>query len=591
MRLRTVASILVAGLAACSSGGSLPSEPSLHEPPVAALNVPLRVFIPTHVPRGRQARGLLHQHFIATNSAGLQMAVYPHGLRLRRVASLTGNISSSSPNCKTAAGGRSCSFSLSLPPTGPYDFVLATFDEPPSAGVIPGGAKQLGAAVDTATIARGKANALHFTVGGVVARTFVRLAQADEFHAIASRTLRVTVGALDPDGNLIATDTYVDSNGNPVRITPQADSEAGTTITFSPASFTAPQPNGVLLQYSALAATEAQLRSGFATRIAASTGSEASTGKVFLGVFPPTVPIFFVTNIGPHDIAVLDGTWVTSASSTTDVDFIYNDQETAGFLPSGAHAYGVAADTGGNIWFTEAGSVDQLGVVEIAEYAPTFLAGVITLPTGAAPVGLTSGPDGAMWFTEQGANAIGRLDRLNGNTLTSFPLPTSSAGAQAITSGPDGAMWFTECAAGKIGRIPVNATAGSSAQIKEFTIPLKGGAFPLSIVAGSDGALWFTDNFSAYIGRITTAGVISRFAIPSGKAAGQIAAAPDGTMWFTEPTGDKIGRILTSATITHPGIIEFASLDTGSQPYGITVDAYGTVYYTEFVANRVAEFQ
>lgn len=590
MRLRTVASILVAGLAACSSGGSLPSEPSLREPPRAALNVPLRVFIPAHVPRGRQARGLLHQHFIATNSAGIAMAVYPHGLRLHQVASFTGNISSSSPACKIVTGGRACSFALSLPPGGPYDFVLKTYDEPPAGRVIPGGAHQLGAAVDTAKIAIGKSNGLRFTVGGVVARTFIHMARPELFHAIASRTLRVSIGALDADGNLIASDTYVDANGNTVTITPTADSKAGSTIAFLPAKFSAPQPNGVTMQYSAPAATAAQLQFGFDSVITASTGSNVTSGSLIVVVFYPGVPIFFNTHAGPYDVAVESGTWVVSSANTNNVDTVFNDTLSGNALPAAANAYGTAVDTTGEVWFAE-GPADVLGNAAYNGYEVDVAPSAVTLSAGTTPVGVTNGPDGAIWFTAQGANAIGRVNRVGSPTVTTYPLPTHSAGAYWITGGPDGALWFTECSAGKIGRVPVNAVPGSSAQIKEFPIPLKGGAFPLGIVAGTDGALWFTDNSSAYIGRITTSGSITRYPIPSGRAAGLIAVGPDGAMWFTEPSGDKIGRILTSATTAHPGIVEFATNDSGSSPFGITVDSDGIVYYTEYAADKVVEFQ
>jgi virginiamycin B lyase len=550
----------------------------------------MHIFIPKRI--GRKSRGVLHQLFIAANSAGIQLTVFPHGLRVGAIAALIGNISSSSPNCQPVSNGRACSFEVAIPPGGPYDLVLATFDRTPVSGAIPVGAKQLGAAVASATIVAGEANAIHVAIGGVVAHTYIRLSQPDPFHAIASRTARLDIGALDADGNTIATDTYVDANGNPVTIAPEADSAAGSTITFTPARFSVPQANGVMLQYSAIAATEVQLKKGFITHVSANTGLEATTGEISLAFYGGSIPIFFGTDQGPHDIAVVEGTWFVTNSTFGSFDNIYNDHVGETFISSSANPTGIAVGTNGDVWFAESG-LDQLGLAFVNPYGATVFKGAATLSGGAAPVGMTTGPDGAIWFTEQGANAIGRMEDVAGKTrsVTTFPLPTTNAGAQGITAGPDGAVWFTECSAGKIGRVPVNAVPGSSAQIEEFAIPLSGGAFPLSIVTGSDGALWFTDNFSPYIGRITVNGSITRYTIPSGKAAGEIAAGPDGAMWFTEPTGDKIGRITTTATTGNPGIVEFDVLDSAGFPFGITVDTNGSVYYTEFGVHRAVEFQ
>src|SRR5436190_20811449 len=72
------------------------------------------------------------------------------------------------------------------------------------------------------------------------------------------------------------------------------------------------------------------------------------------------------------------------------------------------------------------------------------------VPTEAShPGGITLGPDGAVWFTEIATNAIGRLQ---GHTITSFPLPHTGQ-PTAIVSVPDGGLWFTEYPSDRIGRI------------------------------------------------------------------------------------------------------------------------------------------
>jgi virginiamycin B lyase len=531
----------------------------------------------------------LHQLFIAANSAGVAFAVFPHGVRSSPIASLVGDISSSSPNCTPVSDGRSCSFALDVRPGGPYDFLLSTFDKAPIGGTIPPGAVQLGAGVTTTTIAAGTANAIHMTVGGVVASTFVFVPAPDVFHAIASKSERLTIGALDADGNVIATDGYVDGYGNPLAITPAADSNAGTTVTFSPAQISAPQPNGVLLEYSALAATAVQLQNGFTATISANAGG-ATAGTFTLKVVKPERALTFSTDNQPLYVAVAQDRIFVTAPASNGFDYTFGATLVQARFPS-AKPSGMAVDSEGNVWFTSF-PTDALGH-EVGTPSSVFLiANAVLLQPGTGPAGITNGPDGALWFTAAGSNAIGRVALTGGTpgTVTSYTLPTSNASPAGITTGPDQALWFAECNVGKIGRIPLAVTSPKGAQITEFTLPEGASATPVSIVAGSDGALWFTDTSHAHIGRITTNGTVTEFSI--GGPANSIAAAPDGSLWFTEAANSEIGRILpATAAPGSPGVVEFTTVDSSSYPWGIAVDSEGSVYYTEFSANRVVKWQ
>lgn len=509
------------------------------------------------------------------------MAVYPHGLRTGLVTSLVGNISKSSPSCTPVSNGRTCSFSLAIPPGGPYDFVLATFDQPPSGGAVPGGAHQLGAALDTAKIAKGQNNALTFTIGGVVASTFMFVPLPSLFHAIASKSERLTIGARDSDGNVITTDGYVDAGGNTVTITPAADTSASATVTFAPAQFSAPQPNGVLLQYSALVATPTQIRNGFTTTITASASSGGTAATLTLAILAPSLVVDKLLSNPPEDVAVAAGRVFVTEPAGHALD-LFSLDESGGISQPGSAPTGMAVDSASDVWFTDPGR-DYLGELPSTTqlgFSVNFSA--VALTSGTHPHRVANGPDGALWFTENGSNAIGRVAVANGvaGAVTEFPLPTASAGPEGIVTGPDQALWFTESNVGKIGRIPVNATPGSSAQITEYTLPEGKADAPFGIVSGSDGALWFTDDCNAYIGRMTTDGTVTHFSIPSGSAAYEIAVAPDGTMWFTEGIG-KIGRILPSATPVSAGIIELNTFDSSSAPRGIFIDSEGAVYYVE----------
>jgi virginiamycin B lyase len=100
--------------------------------------------------------------------------------------------------------------------------------------------------------------------------------------------------------------------------------------------------------------------------------------------------------------------------------------------------------------------------------------------------------------------AVSVANRALAQTISEFPVPTTSSGPFVITTGPDGALWFTEATGNKIGRITTTGV------ITEFSIPNRG---PNSITTGPDGALWFTESGFNQIGRITTTGVITEFPI------------------------------------------------------------------------------
>jgi virginiamycin B lyase len=568
-----------------AAGGCAGESPRLQTVPTAGaggtptLDASVRFLVPNRIgnesARGRRlnrrSRGKLHQLFLAANTAGIKLFVYRAGTRTGAIAQLVGDVSSSSPQCTHVANGRACTFSLAVPAGGPYDFVVSTFDQAPVGGSIPGGANQLGAAVDTTKIEVGKANAVSISVGGVVASTFVIVPRPGLFHAIASTTQQITIGALDRDGNLIASDAYVDPDGDPLTIAPT--SNAGSAISFTPASFAAPQTNGVLLKYDATRATSTQIQNGIAAVLSApSNGIVPGVAQIQI---QPYILTTTATGSGPEDVA-LNGGWqyVTEVTGNQVQAF---GNATVNVVHASGNPNGIAAGPGGSVWIAWSGAS---GLEELQQVGTTVDVGsFISLP-GFGPIRIAPGPDGAMWFSEFTANAIGRISPAG--TITSYPLPTANAGPQGITAGPDGAVWFTECVSGKIGRIPVNATPGSSAQITEYS-SFSPGAAPFSIVAGADGALWFTETERAGIGRITTTGSVTEIAAPSNTS--EIASGPDGALWFTQEGASEIGRILVTATPANPGIVEFPTAVANAKPVGIAVDADGSLYYTESALN------
>jgi virginiamycin B lyase len=217
----------------------------------------------------------------------------------------------------------------------------------------------------------------------------------------------------------------------------------------------------------------------------------------------------------------------------------------AEYAVSGA-AYGIASGMGAveanTLWFTEAGT----GVGSGTAIGSMGLDGTIfnetSTPTYDEPWAIAADSSGNMWFTEAEGSAIGEITGLN---IKEFPLPMQNTGTYGITI-VNSVIWFTE-ESGALGSL-----VPSTMTITEFTgLSANGG-----ITLGPDNNIWFLE--TKKIGSIDPATkTIKELPIwgqPNGAASGLvigtqpsgtegIAVGADGTIWFTENAANKIGRI------------------------------------------------
>jgi len=254
-------------------------------------------------------------------------------------------------------------------------------------------------------------------------------------------------------------------------------------------------------------------------------------------------------------------------------------------------------DGEGNVWLLESiAYLSPLGAIQ--RIAPNgTVTGDFSLPESYLS-DIALGPDGNMWFTDdaaaglEGPNHIGRITPTG--AVREFPIPHSAPkpyegsleGPHAIAEGVGEDLWFTNWrpnTEGKyiIGRI---TTAGT---ITEFPIPagrapnLPEVGFPVGIALGADGNMWFTDDGQDQesrnlIGRITSKGTVTEFPLPTIDSYPRaIALGADGNMWFTETGASKIGRITPTGEIT-----EFPVAGVGRALHGIVLGGDGYMWYT-----------
>lgn len=571
------ASLVAVFVAACAGHGGSPlpgvsgSDSALAR---TSERIPahIRIFVPRERRHAHETRGFLHQHFISASAQGAQIQVFPHGQRTGAVDTVAANIAGGSKLCTGTGTGRNCTIDLKLHTGVSYDFVVTIYDAAPS-GNTPAG-KQLGIGVSTATMALGKANTVHVTVSGIVSSLSMTLPGATLSSAIAPITLHATVNALDSDGNTIATDSYIDANGNPLSISMADDSAGGTAVTFAPSTFSSPVPGGVAVNYIPINVGQAQLTSGFNSRLQASATGITPVSQQL------TVPALQMhrypaanTGDGPYDIISGPGSqlWTTNRDATSLGLFGVgtNVGTTTDIASLASNPFFMTTGPDGAVWFTEetAGKIGRQDPNNLVTGTNEYSTGITS---GAYPLGITTGNDGALWFAEFCIGKVGRSDTLG--HIDEHPLPSSTSEPFGIISGPDHNLWIAESESNKIARMVPSDT---SPTITEYTLTNAGSA-PYWLAAGPDGAMYFTEFTGGRIGRILTDGTITNeFSIPTHNSDPfQIAQGPDGGLWFTEVFTDKIGRMTTSGSFA-----EFPVPGSYS-PTGITLGPDGALWFT-----------
>lgn len=560
-------------LAACSRAGVLPQAASRGEAPAFAASHPLSATIVIRIPNAMIGAavfpGLMHQAFVAAMTQGALVRLYNHNKDKHPVATIAANLSSKSKACKKTSSGRTCSIVVDIPAAGTYDFSIDTYNKPPKHGKFSAQAKQL--AVGTTSEKLAKSRTVKLVLGGIVAATQTAFGIASA-PVIDPFSATLTVAARDADGEVIVTDGYVDKNGKPVTLTMKADTNAGTTIIFTPASIT--KPTTVTLNYGPGSLSNAQATNGFSTIIATAASNGAPATGVTLALNKPAMHFYPTPTGSSTPFAIVTGPdnalWFTE-NQTTKIGRITTTGAITEFTPStgGTRPNGITKGPDGNIWF-----IEQVGNTVNRVTTPPAVDS-FTIPTaGAYASNIVTGPDGNLWFTEGAVAKIGRVTPTG--IFAEFPV-TASGLPQGITVGPDGALWFTECNAQKIGRI---TTAGGTPTY--FTV--LPGTHPYSIAAASDGTLWFS-GCVPYIYRMTTAGALHPYTLP-GDAVG-VTRGPDGAIWFgVTASTHYIGRISTA------GVLTLYSLP-GSNPYpgGITTGPDGAVWFTELNGNQIGRLQ
>jgi len=246
-----------------------------------------------------------------------------------------------------------------------------------------------------------------------------------------------------------------------------------------------------------------------------------------------------------------------------------------------------AVDARGNVWVGEMyanrlARLDSHTAVVTSWEAPNGKNGIMTTAIDA---------QGNAWFVEQGANYIGRFDPVR-QTFRIFPLGTVQGrimGPQALQFDARGFLWFTAAVGGRIGRLDPATGA-----IQTWPVPSPGVGIPsapFSLTVTLDGRVWFGDITGGAVGHLDpVTGHVTLYHLADPQATiFSMAHDAKGRIWFTEILPGRLGMIDSAigrvTELPVPAVVGHAAA-----LYGLVVAKNGEVWFVNNGADALVRY-
>jgi len=202
------------------------------------------------------------------------------------------------------------------------------------------------------------------------------------------------------------------------------------------------------------------------------------------------------------------------------------------------------------------------------------------VPAGSHPHDVAPAPDGTVWYTAQISGALGRLDRVTGETHH-IPLGSGSS-PHGVIVGPDDAPWITDSGLNAIVRVDPETE-----EVQVFPLPAESGYANLNTaVFDGNGILWFTGQNGVY-GRLDPSSEDMRvFDAPRGRGPYGITATPDGAVYYASLANSYVGRI--DPQTGEATVLELPTRSQGARR--VWSDSQGRIWVSEWNAGQVAVY-
>ena len=157
--------------------------------------------------------------------------------------------------------------------------------------------------------------------------------------------------------------------------------------------------------------------------------------------------------------------------------------------------------------------------------------------------------------------------------ITEWVVPTLGQRSRDAAEAPDGSIWWTGMWASLAGRLDPE-----TGEMREYQLPQE--ARPHTIVPNEDGSIWYTGHSNATVGRLDPeTGEITEYPTRARDPHSAV-FHPNGMFYFTAQQAGMLGRL-------DPETGELTEIDTEPRPYGIQVDAEGTVWIAYNGTNKI----
>ena len=167
-----------------------------------------------------------------------------------------------------------------------------------------------------------------------------------------------------------------------------------------------------------------------------------------------------------------------------------------------------------------------------------------------------------------------------GSGFVEWRMPQVTDVPVAVALALDGTVWFTLDSSNAIGRLK----DGRIEKVRKPTDNLE----PLGLAADADGSAWYTDAHLRAISHVSNDATITSFDLATPVARlGRLALAPDGAVWFAESTAVSVTRLQDGRFTRHAVGPLTGAAEANVAPFGVAVDAQGTVWATLQSANKL----
>jgi streptogramin lyase len=298
----------------------------------------------------------------------------------------------------------------------------------------------------------------------------------------------------------------------------------------------------------------------------------------------------------PASVSVADSgnVWVSSYFNAIS-EFSPNGSTEfpAGITDNGiTQSYGMALDAAGNVWIANEQTSPNSGLGDISELSSSGTALQSGLTEGGIdfPIAVAADPNGNVWFADYGDSQVTLLNDSGtpisgstgwGGTSLAFPV------ALAVDSSHN--AWV----ANQAGELPITKISSDGSTVTNYDCDCNGAS---GVAIDRGGNVWIANYYGNSISEVNSCGAVVLGAATGGGVDHPQGIAVDGSdaVWVTNYLGNSLSEISASSS-SSPGTFLSPSTGFGTdaailQPYGLAIDASGSIWVSNFGNNTLTQF-